>query len=67
MYRDLIRASLLVDVKFLVLGVMLEYRHKNREKDALVASYEEAQDVLDAVYASGRLSLPFDGVLLFGY
>jgi len=32
-----------------------------------VASYHEAHDQLDAIYASGRLRLPFEGVLLFGY
>ena len=24
-------------------------------------------DQLDAIFASGRLALPFDGILLFGY
>lgn len=31
------------------------------------SSDREAKDQLDAIYASGRLGLPFDGVLLFGY
>lgn len=34
-YRDLIRASLLVDVKYLVLGVMLTYRFANRGRTAI--------------------------------
>jgi hypothetical protein len=31
-----------------------------------VASYDEAHNQLDAIYASGRLNLPFEGVLLLG-
>ncbi len=67
LYRDLIRASLLVDVRYLVLGLMLSYRHKSAGRDVDVASYREGREVLDAVYASGRLALPFEGILLFGY
>jgi hypothetical protein len=66
-YRDLIRASLIVGAKFLVLGVMLEYRHNRGTKVTRVASYNDAREQLDAIYASGRLRLPFDGLLLFGY
>jgi hypothetical protein len=32
-----------------------------------VSSYRDSKDQLDALYASGRLRLPFEGVLLFGY
>jgi hypothetical protein len=66
-YRDLVRASLIVDARFLVLGVMRSYRHQSGGKPILVQSYLESKSVLDAIYASGRLHLPFDGVLLFGY
>jgi hypothetical protein len=66
-YRDIIRASLLVDVRFFVLGVMAAYRHKSTGKSITVASYAEARGTLDAIYASGRLQLPFEGLLLFGY
>ncbi len=66
-YRDLIRASLIVDVKFLALGVMREYRHQNGGKLTRVQSFHDAKATLDAIYASGRLQLPFEGVLLFGY
>jgi hypothetical protein len=66
-YRDLIRASLIVGARYLALGVMREYRHKSGGKAMKVASYHEAHDQLDAIYASGRLKLPFEGVLLFGY
>ena len=66
-YRDLIRSSLIVDARYLALGVMIEYRHKSGAKDIAVQSYADARNLLDAVYASQRLQLPFDGVLLFGY
>jgi hypothetical protein len=66
-YRDLIRASLIVGARFLALGVMQEYRHNQNGKVVRVQSYREARDQLDAIYASGRLRLPFEGVLLFGY
>jgi hypothetical protein len=66
-YRDLIRTSLIVGARFLVLGVMQEYKHNQNGKVVTVQSYREARAQLDAIYASGRLRLPFDGVLLFGY
>lgn len=66
-YRDLIRASLIVGARYLALGVMLEYRHLNKGKTQRVKSYDDARDQLDAIYTSGRLKLPFDGLLLFGY
>lgn len=66
-YRDLIRSSLIVGARYLALGVMQEYRHKSSGKQVSVSSYREARDQLDAIYGSGRLVLPFDGLLLFGY
>lgn len=66
-YRDLIRASLIVGARYLALGVMREYRHQSSGKTVRVQSFHETKAILDAVYASGRLVLPFEGVLLFGY
>ena len=66
-YRDLIRSSLIVGARFLVLGVMQEYRYRSGGKLLSVASYRRAKDQLDAIFASGRLVLPFEGLLLFGY
>ena len=67
MYRDLVRTSLIVDANFLALGVMLQYHHKSGGKPVVVRSYNDAKDQLDAIYASQRLRLPFEGLLLFGY
>jgi hypothetical protein len=66
-YRDLIRTSLIVDARFLALGLMREYRHRSAGKAITVQSYRDARNAIDAIYASGRLQLPFEGVLLFGY
>ena len=66
-YRDLIRTSLIVDAKYLALGVMQEYRHQSGGRPVSVFSYIDARNQLEAIYASGRLKLPFEGVLLFGY
>lgn len=62
-YRDLIRASLMVDARFLVLAMMLHYGTGR----TAVKSYEQARDRIDAIYASERLKLPLDGILLVGY
>lgn len=66
-YRDLVRASLIADARYLALGVMDEYRHQSGGREVTVRSYDDAKNVLDAIYASQRLRLPFNGILLFGY
>jgi hypothetical protein len=62
-YRDLIRASLMVDARYLVLAMMLEYTAGK----TTVHSYDQTRDRLDAIYASDRLALPLEGILLIGY
>jgi hypothetical protein len=66
-YRDLIRTSLIVGARYLALGVMIEYRHFSGGKQMAVRSFHDAREQLDAIYASGQLRLPFEGLLLFGY
>jgi hypothetical protein len=69
-YRDLIRASLIVEARFFAIGVMRTYRHARKAKPEgteEVQGYRETIAQLDAIYASRRLALPFDGVLVFGY
>jgi hypothetical protein len=48
-------------------GVMRSYRHQSGGRPIIVSSYRDSKDQLDALYASGRLRLPFESVLLFGY
>ena len=62
-YRDLVRASLMVDADYLIMAMMLEYRAGK----TLMRSYEQTRNRLDAIYASDRLKLPLKGVLLVGY
>lgn len=62
-YRDLVRASLMVDADYLILAMMLEYRSGTQ----VMRSYEQTRKRLDAIYASDRLKLPLKGVLLVGY
>ena len=62
-YRDLIRASLMVDAKVLVLAMMLSYKSGK----TVIKSYERTWNSLDAIFKSERLVLPLDGVLLIGY
>ena len=66
-YRDLIRAALIVEARFFALGVMSRYRYRSGDSTQENRSYDAARDQLDAIYASGRIRLPFEGVLLFGY
>lgn len=62
-YRDLVRASLMVDVDYLILAMMLEYRSGHQ----VTRSYEQTKRRLNAIYASDRLKLPLKGILLVGY
>lgn len=64
-YRDLIQASLIVDTRFLALAVPLEYRYG--ERPTREPSYSKTYSVVEAIYGSRRLLLPFEGLLLIGY
>lgn len=68
-YRDIIRASLIVNANYLALLMPLAYRFGGRDGGRVqqVAAYDDAKNMLDAIYASRRLALPFRGVLLVGY
>lgn len=64
-YRDIVRTSLLLDARHLALIVPLGYKPESAK--APIPAYAYTRDLLDAIYASGRLGLPFEGVLLVGY
>lgn len=66
-YRDLIQASLMVDAEFLALAVPQEYRYKSSGKLVKERSYAKTYSVIEAIYGSERLQLPFQGLLLIGY
>lgn len=66
-YRDLVRASLVTEAEFLALGVRQQYTYNSSGKVTHQNDFERTRDMLDSVYSSGRLALPFKGVLLFGW
>jgi hypothetical protein len=47
--------------------VPLEYRYKSAGKTMREPSYAKTYSVVEAIYGSQRLALPFDGLLLIGY
>lgn len=65
-YRDIVRTSLLLDVRYLALVVPNRYR-SGQSVERTDKSYERARSILEAIYASSRLKLPFEGVLVVGY
>lgn len=62
-YRDIVRTSLLLDARFMVLMTPVLYRYGTTS----TAAFARTRDQLSAIYASERLRLPFEGVLLVGY
>jgi hypothetical protein len=66
-FRDLVRTSLIVGARYLALCVMSEHKYNSGKKVQTSRDFDAAGDQLDAVYASGRLAFPFEGVLLVGY
>jgi hypothetical protein len=66
-YRDLVRTSLILDARYLALLLPVAYRHQSGGREVSVAAFRDVHDQVDAIYASQRLRLPFEGVLLVGY
>ncbi len=66
-YRDLIRTSLIVGSRYLAIAMMDHYVYASGGKKLTSHDFELTRDQLDAIFASGRLQLPFEGVLLVGY
>ncbi len=66
-YRDLVRMSVMVDASSAVVAAPIVYRYQSSGRPIKSNTYEKAKDIFDAVYASGRLKLPFEGALLIGY
>lgn len=64
-YRDIVRTALLLDAKYLALLVPIAYKPPSVKR--AIPSYDYTRGLLDAIYASRRLHLPFEGVLLVGY
>jgi hypothetical protein len=45
----------------------MRYRTTSGQREHAIPAYEHTRGQLSAIYASERLKLPFDGVLLIGY
>ena len=66
-YRDIVRTSLILDARNMALLMPVRYRFTSGQRQYATPAYERTRNQLDAIYASQRLKLPFDGVLLIGY
>ena len=64
-YRDIVRTSLILDARFLIL--MQPYAYRSKAAAPAIHAYANSRAQLDAIYTSRRLTLPFEGVLLIGY
>ncbi len=64
-YRNIVRTALILDARFLILMQPQAYRSNPAAKP--IHAYANSREQLDAIYASRRLVLPFEGVLLLGY
>jgi hypothetical protein len=62
-----VRTSLILDANFLVLAQPLAYRFKSGAREGTEYAYLNTVNLLEAIYASQRLRLPFEGLLLVGY
>lgn len=62
-FRDLLRTSLIADADYLAMMIPISYRSGGKTS----AGYEPLLEFLRALHWSGRLKLPFKGILLVGY
>jgi len=65
-YRDLIQASVMVDVEFLYLAVSNAYKYNSSGSRHVSRDYENTVNLADAVYGHSRMSLPYSLVVI-GY
>jgi hypothetical protein len=61
-YRDLIQASVMVQVDTLVLAVPNVYKYSGGKN----AAFDNTKDVVETIYTTERFGLPFD-MILIGY
>lgn len=64
-YRDIIRASLVLDSRFLV--ILMPQHYWSVGGTGNVRAYRSTLSLVEAIYASQRLQLPFQGLLVVGY
>jgi hypothetical protein len=61
--KDLFQACMMYDVRYLGIAVRLLYEGGNRRS----RDFEQVVTFFDTLYASNRLRLPLDGVVVIGY
>ncbi len=66
-FRDIIQMSLMVDAENAVIAMPQVYRYKSGGKTMTNRAYGDGFGILDAIWSSSRLRLPFEGMLLIGY
>lgn len=65
-YRDFIRASVMVGVQFLILAVPISYKYKASGKSFTNKDYEYTRDLADILYGNESFRLPYQ-LMLIGY
>lgn len=65
-YRDLIHACVMVEVKFLTLAVPNAYRYASSGRPVVSSDYEKARELIEALYKQTSFQLPYHSILI-GY
>lgn len=65
-YRDLIQASVMVDLDYLCLGVANSYKYQTGGRTAVSKDYANTRDLAEALYGHSRFRLPY-GLIVIGY
>jgi hypothetical protein len=63
--KDLFEACTIQDACYLAIAVMNEYKPKSAK--IALQDFATVTNFVDTLYASGRLSLPLEGVVVIGY
>lgn len=65
-YRDLIQASVMVNVEHLILAVPLSYKYMTSGRPTINSDYEYTRSLATALYGHTRLRLPYN-LTVIGY
>ena len=65
-YRDLIQALVMVELRTLVLAVANTYRYQSGGKLTISTDYEKTIAVADTLYGHNRITMPYQLVVI-GY
>lgn len=58
-YRDLIQASVMVNVEYLCLAVPNSYKYQTQGRNAVSKDYDNARELAEALYGHTRMRLPY--------